>query len=207
MITKLVNVKEFVLGPEHNGMCMTPAEFDAVERYDDNYVYELIHGVLVVNPIPLESEVGPNEELGYLLRYYRDAHPQGSALDATLPERYIRTADSRRKADRVIWAGLGRMPKPKVDPPTIVAEFVSKRKRDQHRDYVEKRQEYMAVNIKEYWIIDRFRRIMTVVTKKRGRISDQIIKENQVYRTPLLPGFELRLKRLFELAEDWSDEE
>src|SRR5436305_1858198 len=84
---------KFVLGPEHNGMLMTPAEFDAIEDYDDTYRYELIHGVLIVNPLPLEAEVGPNEMLGHWLLSYRESHPQGSALDATLPERYIRTKD------------------------------------------------------------------------------------------------------------------
>jgi Uma2 family endonuclease len=196
---------KFVLGPDHNGMRMTPEEFDAIENYDDNYRYELIHGVLIVNPLPLESESDPNEELGYLLRYYHEAHPKGMSLDKTLSERYVRTTDSRRRADRIIWAGLGRIPKPKVDIPTIVAEFVSKAKRDQRRDYVEKREEYMAIGIKEYWIIDRFKRIMTVITKYRGRVRDQVIQENAIYRTPLLPGFELPLGRLLSLADDWEE--
>src|SRR5579859_1405048 len=94
------------LGPDLNGTLMSPAEFDAVEDYDENWRYELVHGVLVVNPIPLEAQVGPNEYLGVLLYLYQQ-EPEGVALDATLPERYIRTLDSRRLADRVIWAGLG----------------------------------------------------------------------------------------------------
>ena len=55
MSTAPANAK-LVLGPEHNGMLMTPEEFDAVEDYDDTYSYELIHGVLVVNPIPRSFE-------------------------------------------------------------------------------------------------------------------------------------------------------
>src|SRR6266852_315654 len=147
-----------VLGPELNGTLMTPDEFDDVEDYDENYAYELIHGVLIVNPIPLAMETGPNEELGYLLRSYQDLHPQGSALDLTLPEQYVRTGDSRRRADRVIWAGLGRIPDWRQEPPTIVAEFVSASRRDRQRDCTEKRREYMDVGIVEYWIINRFRR-------------------------------------------------
>jgi Uma2 family endonuclease len=96
------------LGPSSAGLLMTPEEFDAVNDYDDRYRYELIHGVLVVTPIPSEAEGDPNEELGYWLRMYRDNHPQGSALDKTLAERYIRLSESRRRPDRVIWAGLGR---------------------------------------------------------------------------------------------------
>ena len=72
------------LGPASAGVLMTPEEFDLVDEWDENYRYELIKGVLVVSPLPLEQEADPNELLGYLLRRYRDDHPQGSALDKTL---------------------------------------------------------------------------------------------------------------------------
>ena len=37
---------------------MPRAEFDAITNYDDRYRYELVHEVLVVNPIP--SRLRPN---------------------------------------------------------------------------------------------------------------------------------------------------
>jgi Uma2 family endonuclease len=187
-----------------NGMLLTPEEFDAVTDYDDRYDYELIHGVVIVNPIPLIAERDPNEELGSWLRVYKTSHPQGAALDATVWEQYLRTHDSRRKADRVIWAGLGRLPDPTVDVPTIVVEFVSKRKRDRWRDYVEKRREYLALGVQEYWIIDRFRRIMTVYRRQPGQPAEQVVAEADTYRTDLLPGFELPLARLLALADRWQ---
>jgi Uma2 family endonuclease len=196
-----------VLGLEHAGILMTPEEFDAIEEYDENYRYELINGVLVVTPIPQEGEVDPNEELGYLLRSYRDQHPQGTALDATLPERIVPTRLNRRRADRVIWAGLGRVPDPEEDLPTIVVEFVSEARRDRERDYTEKRQEYMEVGIGEYWIVDRFRRTMTAVVNQPGGPQEQVIGEGEVYRTPRLPGFELPLARLLAAADRWAQAE
>jgi hypothetical protein len=69
-----------------NGMLMTPEEFDAVTDCDDRFVYELIHGVVIVVPPPGEAERDPNEELGFLLRLYQHSHPQGSILDKTLAE-------------------------------------------------------------------------------------------------------------------------
>src|SRR5437868_795467 len=102
--------RKIVLGEDSNGMLLTPAEFDAVEDYDENFQYELIHGVVVVNPIPLGEETGPNELLGYYLIHYQKTHPRGSALDYTMPQQYVRTTDSRRLADRLIWTGLGRLP-------------------------------------------------------------------------------------------------
>ncbi len=189
------------LGPELNGALMTPDEFDAVKDYDEEYTYELVHGVLVVNPIPLEAEVGPNEFLGHLLLSYQYGHPLGSALNLTLPERYIRTMDSRRRADRVIWAGLGRLPNWKKEQPTIAVEFVSAGKRSRKRDYEEKRRDYLKAGIKEYWIIDRFRRQLTVVRNGPRRPRELIVMQNETYTTPLLPGFELPLRRVLEIAD------
>jgi Uma2 family endonuclease len=189
------------LDASSNGMLMTPEEFDGITDYNEAYSYELIHGVVVVSPIPSEGESDPNEELGYLLRLYHDRYARGASLDATLPERYVRIADGRRKADRVIWTGLGRQPDPKADPPTIVVEFVSKRKRDRRRDYQEKRQEYLAVGVAEYWVIDRFRRQMTVY---RSDGSERVVGPDESYETSLLPGFEVPLSHLFRLADRWA---
>jgi len=187
-------------------MLMTPEEFDAATDFDELYSYELIHGVLIVSPPPGESERDPNDELGNLLRVYKSSHQAGSALDKTLPEQQVRLADSRRRADRVIWAGLGRVPNPQTDVPAIVVEFVSRRHRDRVRDYEEKRREYLAIGVLEYWVIDRFRRIMTVCRGRPGpgEPAERVIKENEVYRTPLLVGFELPLAQLLKVADDWA---
>jgi Uma2 family endonuclease len=197
---------KIVLGPDWNGAEMTPEEFDAVEEYDENYCYELIRGVVVVNPIPLGEETGPNEMLGHLLIVYKDDDPNGGILDNTLPQQYIRTRTGRRMADRVIWTGLGRTPHRLNDRPTIAVESVSGSKRDRHRDYTEKRREYMEIEIPEYWIIDRFKRTMTVVFNKPEGPSERIVHENEVYTTPLLPGFELPLGRLLAVADEWARE-
>ena len=157
-----------ILGPEAAGMLLTPEEFDAVTEFDDEFRYELIRGVLVVTPIPAEAEAAPNDELGAMLRQYQREHPKGSALDETLPERYIRTSTGRRRADRVVWVGLGRRPDPMVDIPAIAIEFVSASRRDRHRDYLENRLEYRQAGVVEHWIVDRFLRKMTVYRNAPG---------------------------------------
>jgi Uma2 family endonuclease len=190
------------VSPEANGTMMTPEEFDSAD-FDNDWRYELINGVLIVSPIPSEEEADPNEELGHLLRSYQENHPQGAALNKTLPERYLRIGPNRRRPDRVIWAGLGRRPR-KNELPSIVVEFVSGSKRDRERDYKVKRDEYLTLNVKEYWIIDRFERNMVVFVRLGGRIRKRVTRENQVYRTPLLPGFELPLARLLAMADEWA---
>ena len=200
-----VRLEALVLGPELNGVRMTPEEFDAVSEWDEAYAYELVHGVLIANPPPLEQERDPNEELGHWLRSYREDHPDGSSLDATLSEQYVGTLDSRRRADRVIWAGLGRQPDPRADIPAIVVEFVSQGRRNWQRDYIEKRDEYLALGVKEYWLFDRFQRVMTVFRKTETGWTQQVAREGTAYQTDLRPGFELPVGKLLAVADRWED--
>jgi len=51
------------------------------------------------------------------------------------------------------------------------------------------------------WIIDRFDRTMTAC---RCDGPDVVIPHDGIYRTPLLPGFELPLARLLEVADRWQ---
>lgn len=201
----LVKPHETEIGPLQNGVVMTPTEFDCAE-FEQGWRYELIHGVLVVSPIPLEQEADPNEELGRLLRNYQEFHPQGKALDKTLSERLVKVGDNRRRPDRVVWAGLGRRPK-RDELPTIVIEFVSEGRRNWMRDYIEKRDEYLGLGVGEYWIVDRFQRNLTVYRLEKGKPKKKAYRDNQEFKTPLLPGFELPLSRLFQLADEWAEEE
>ena len=52
------------LGPHSNGTLLSPWEFDTAE-FEPGWRYELVHGVLIVNPAPLLEERDPNEELGH----------------------------------------------------------------------------------------------------------------------------------------------
>jgi len=186
------------------GIHLTPEEFDAVEVVDREYRHELIDGRLIVTPPPVAAQRGSNETLGHRLLNFRDSQPQGSALDGTLPEHTVVTLTNRRHVDRVIWAGLGRQPNPKVDLPSIVAEWVSESKRDWLRDYVEKNQEYRELGIAEYWIFDRFRRTLTVYQGTPDAPEELVVHEGETYRTPLLPGFELPLSPLLAVADRWG---
>jgi len=101
----------------------------------------------------------------------------------------------------MIWTGLGRIPNTRQDQPTIAIEFVSASKRDFQRDYIDKRDEYLRVGVREYWIIDRFRRRMTVVRGGADPVTEIVITEQDTYTTPLLPGFELPLAPLLAVAD------
>lgn len=190
-------------GPSANGLQMTPREFDRGD-FERGWRYELINGVLIVSPSPVLNERDPNEELGHILRTYQEHHPQGSALDLTVNEHDVETGDNRRRADRAIWAGLGRLPR-KNETPTITVEFVSGSRRDWVRDYKTKRDEYLNAGVQEYWIFDRFAQTLTVWTKN-GRRMKRVFTADQTFSTLRLPGLVLGLRRLFDLANRWGDD-
>ncbi len=74
------------------------------------------------------------------------------------------------------------------------------------RDYVTKKDEYRELGHQaEYWIVDRFSRTMTVHRNTPEGATEFVISEGEIYRTPLLPGFELPLSELLEAADAWND--
>jgi Uma2 family endonuclease len=69
---------------------------------------------------------------------------------------------------------------------------------------VEKADEYRAIGIVEYWTLDRFRRTLTVCGGTPQAPTQVVIHERELYRTPLLPGFELDLAHLLAVADRWK---
>ncbi len=205
-MTRTAHVTRRRYGPRSTGILMTPEEFDAIPEsaFDRRYRYELIHGVFVVSPVPGKSEIDPNQYLGHLLIMHQENHPQGAAIDDTFPEEELSTKTERRRCDRAIWTGLGHPPVPEKDFPSIVIEFVSSRARDRRRDYEEKLAEYLAAGAREYWIIDRFQRIMTVYRSTPDGHTTVVIKEADTYQTDLIPGFVLPLARLLVKSDKWQ---
>ena len=160
-----------------------------------------------MSPAPLEEERDANEELGHWLRTYQERHPQGHALDLTLPEHNLRTGPSNRRCDRAIWAGLGRHPQTRGpvarrDVPAIVVEFTSSRPADQRRDYGEKVVEYRDLGVQEYWIVDPEARAITALRRPRAGagltdVTTLTLDAGGVLESPLFPGLRLPLRELF----------
>ena len=176
------------------GMPLTPPEFDAVTEADAAFWYELIRGLLIVRPDPSPERARVIDRLGRLLQNYELDHPNGSLIDETLPGRYVRVPNgNRRRADRVVWCGLGREPDEAADVPTIVVEVVSPARRDRVRDYEVKRSEYRAAGVRDYWILDRVGPRLTVVTQT----DEAVFEAGDAYESPLLPGLSFRPRDVF----------
>jgi Uma2 family endonuclease len=192
------------LGRESNGLLMTPNEFLAIEEYDERFRYELVRGVVVVSRNSNDAEVDLSDELNYWLRSYQENHPQGAALDGTLYERHIRTEMSVRRVGRVIYTGLNRQPSSRRDTPSIIVDFVPHSRKALLRDYIVRRDEFLEVGVKEYWVINYSRCSMTVFFPAPAEPAFREINGYDTYTTPLLPGFDLPFGKLMRLVDHLS---
>ena len=81
--------------------------------------------------------------------------------------------------------------------PDLMFEIVSPGRASHDRDYLEKRADYHRFGIREYVIVDRFKREVLVLTWKEGDYVESVLDENAVYTTPLLPGLSIGLAEAF----------
>jgi Uma2 family endonuclease len=84
----------------------------------------------------------------------------------------------------------------------LTMEVVSEGLENHHRDYVEKRREYAAAGIAEYWIVDPQEELITVL-----KLDGNEYREHGVYavgaraNSVLLPGFEVSVQSVFAQGE------
>ncbi len=82
----------------------------------------------------------------------------------------------------------------KMPPPRLVAEVVSpgtESKDNYKRDYQDKRDQYAAIGIPEYWIIDPEREWIMVGTLVSGLYQFVIFKDNDAIMSPTFPALKL----------------
>ena len=187
---------ELRLGPDDAGRRLTRAEY-ADADFVEPYQYERVRGRLVVmspagpehrfvsRPFRRKLNVYWEEHLSLIEDVDVEGWVATSVDDDRLPDIcvYLKGEDAQRRVpDRV---------------PALVFEFVSKRRSDQERDYIHKRDEYHAIGVKEYVIIDRFKRAVLVLTWQPDGYSERTLTEHDFYSTPLLPDLVIPLSEAF----------
>jgi Uma2 family endonuclease len=185
------------IGPADHGRRMSLADFDIVDG-QEGYRYELNKGVIEVTNIPHRRHFVQLVAIRNQLIVYQESSPGiiqavGEGSDTKV---LIESEQSERHPDIAVYTS----PMPDVDEiwsiwvPTIAIEIVSES--SIKRDYEDKPGEYLAFGIQEYWIVDGFKKQMTVLSRFRGQWKDKIVKPSQKYATRHLPGFSLDLKRV-----------
>jgi Uma2 family endonuclease len=186
---------------------MTLQEFWDAEG-EEGYRYELARGVLEVTEVP--NDPHGVIEWQFLLAFarYDQEHPGviyrsggGSSFRLWLPGMI-----SGRNPDlAVVLRGT-----PKEDqgrrPPSLVVEVVSEGSEAHDRDYVTKREEYLAFGLREYWIVDRFARRVTVLIRDGDAWVERVFGDGQVASGLVLPGFAVPVSDIWAAAEDAEDD-
>jgi Uma2 family endonuclease len=181
---------------------MRLADFDRAESADER-LYELGRGVVVVVDVPDLPHLAQVTAIRRQLHAYDAAHPGEIHTLASGSECKILLADqeSERHPDLAVY----KTAPPEGDDywsswvPEVVLEVVSAR--SHHRDYVEKRDEYLAFGVREYWIVDAERREMLVLRRSRGRWVERAVRDGEAYATQLLPGLQFQVGPVFAAAD------
>lgn len=85
-------------------------------------------------------------------------------------------------------------------PPSLVMEVVSEGAEAHDRDYLAKRQEYLAYGLREYWIVDPQARRVTVLVRAGDTWAERIFQGDQAASGLVLPGFAVPLPALWAAA-------
>jgi Uma2 family endonuclease len=193
------------IGPADHGRRMSLEEFENAEA-EEGRSYELSRGTVTVVDVPNPGHLAQILSLRRQVHAYDLANPRRIHTIASGGEckLLIEGFESERHPDLAIYKTA---PPEGVDAddiwslwiPEIVVEVVSTSSR--HRDYNENPEEYFRFGVREYWIVDAIEGHMKVLRRSRGRWSERTVKPPQVYKTPILPGFELSIEAVFKAAE------
>lgn len=168
--------------------------------YDDDsdICYELVDGVLVEMGAenPINNVIASflfSVFLGLGIPYYRliIGHQVGvSEVSATSrqPDFIVHTEDSLAAtlADRILL--------PMQPNPMLVVEVVSNSnsdKKSRDRDYVDKRSEYAARGIPEYWIIDPLKAVVLILCLEDDRYVEYVLMGDDQVASPAFPELSL----------------
>jgi hypothetical protein len=191
------------IGPTDQGRSMSLVDFDHAE-VQEGYLYELGRGVIIVSDVPKKRHLYQVAATRNQLVTYQLAHPGKIQIIASGGECKILVPgyESERHPDLAVYKSL---PPDEGEDfwskwiPELVIEVVSPG--SELRDYQEKREEYLALGVHEYWIIDAGKQEMLVLRRVAGRWRERILRPPEIYKTRLLPGFQFACEPVFQTAK------
>jgi Uma2 family endonuclease len=192
------------LSPATRGRTLTMDEYLNAD-YVEGYRYELARGVLEVTRIPKGRPHGRIVHFFYIaLTHYQDTHPGvidffGGAGEFHL---MLPVMVSGRNPD--VAVALRGTPKDAEGerPPSLAIEVVSRGKRARQRDYVTKRQEYLAYGLREYWIVDPYDRRVTVLIRNGDAWIERVFTDGQTAKGLVLPGFAVPVAEIWPASDE-----
>lgn len=184
------------LGPNDAGCWVSAGEFATLD-FVEPFRYERVRGRLVVlAPAGHDHQLVSRPFRRRLGAYWSD---RLNLVDDVDVHGWIATSpDDDRLPDICVYL-VGDDAERQVPHriPALVFEFVSRSRSDQERDYIHKRDEYHAIGVKEYVIVDRFKRSVLVLTRQPDEYAERTLTEHESYTTPILPGLAIPLSEAF----------
>jgi Uma2 family endonuclease len=191
--------------PADHGQRMSLDDFAEAEA-QEGYLYELAMGVVQVVQIPKPPHGVVAENIRTQIGIYQKTRRRvvryvasGANCKLLLPG-----MESERHPDIAVYLS----PMPRVEPawhhwiPDVVVEVVSPGQ--EKRDYEEKREEYLAASVREYWIIDPAVEKALFLRRTGDRWQEVSMKLEGVYDSAVLPGFQLELTPLLDAWREAS---
>jgi hypothetical protein len=192
------------IGPEHQGRRMPLKVFEPALG-QDGYVYELARGIVVVSEVANYVHAMLVAMVRNQLVLYQLSRPERiHAILGTMECKLLAPAfESERHPDIAVYFAPPLYRKGRTTwadwIPDLIVEVVSESSRD--RDYVEKREEYWALGVKEYWIVDAERGLILALRRGKNNWIEKELQANDVLESKLLPGFRLTCKDVFAVAQ------
>jgi Uma2 family endonuclease len=180
------------LGPEDAGRVLSAEEF-ADAFYKEPWRYERVRGRLVVMAPDGGNHVRTTNPWLENLVVYKVNHPE--VVELVVPNSWVRVdAGTDRIGDLGVYLAGDRAAKDIPDRvPEMMFETVSPGSRSRKRDYVEKRSEYERLGVKEYVVVDRSKKQVTVHVLAPGGYQVRVLTRADTYTSLLLPGLAIPL--------------
>jgi Uma2 family endonuclease len=193
------------IGPRHHGRKMSLKAFEFAQ-VEDGWLCELARGYLVVSEVANYYHGMQIIAINRLLYAYDATHPgRIHAIPGSLEcKLLIPKFESERHPDIAVYLTAPKDPKDRTMwrtwIPDLTIEVVSESSRD--RDYTEKRDEYWAIGVKEYWIVDAKLEQVLILRRGRSQWTEKTLGPADSCETKLLPGFKLACRAIFEAAAE-----
>jgi Uma2 family endonuclease len=200
------------IGPADHGRRMTLDEFREAEE-QRGYLYELARGVLEVSEIPGDSHCQIVHNIHEVFSLYRRDNPglilrigHGSDVRFIIPD----LGSDRHPDLAIVFQGADLDDRGRRRA-AMAVEVVSPGSLARRRDYEEKREEYLLVGLREYWIVDPKLGQVTVLIRVEGVNGpgwvERAFRGGEAIGSDLLPGLQAEVDILWRDIDPGAENE
>ncbi len=164
----------------------------------EGYRYELVEGVIEVSPTPGVLHDDVIGHLNTMLVNYMQAHPDVIAHISFRSSIAIPGKETVREPDISVYRHWTAVSDQKLEwknrTPFLAVEVVSPGQ--EFRDYEQKRADYLAAGLSEYWIVDRYTGSISALTRAGEAWVEAEHRAGDTFEPAALPGLRVDVARV-----------